>query len=49
MLNLADGYGKAWEIYDDADTRLIEIGLAEALMQAGIRVRPKDLDRKSVV
>ena len=42
MLNLADGYGKAWEIYDDADTRLIEIGLAEALMQAGIRVRPKD-------
>ena len=42
MLNLAEGYGKAWKIYDDADTQLIEIGLAEALMQAGIRVRTKD-------
>ncbi|MEJ7592200.1 MAG: M48 family metalloprotease [Planctomycetaceae bacterium] len=37
MLNLADGYGAAWKIYDEADTRLIEIGLAEALMRVGIQ------------
>ncbi|MEZ6033393.1 MAG: M48 family metalloprotease [Planctomycetaceae bacterium] len=42
MLQFADSYGKAWKNYDDADTRLIEIGLAEALLQAGIRVRAKD-------
>ncbi len=42
MLNLEDGYGKAWKIYADADTALIEIGLAEALLRAGIRVRSKD-------
>ena len=42
MLNLEESYGKAWKIYDEADTRLIEIGLAEALLRAGIRVRLKD-------
>ena len=42
MLNLEEGYGKAWKIYDEAGTRLVEIGLAEALMRAGVRVRSKD-------
>ena len=42
MLNLEEGYGKAWKIYDESDTRLIEISLAEALLLAGVRVRSKD-------
>lgn len=42
QLSLAESDGKAWKIYDDADTRLIEIGLAEALIQTGIKVRAKD-------
>ncbi len=42
MLKLADSYGKAWEIYDAADTRLIEIGLADALIKASVKVRRKD-------
>jgi DNA-binding transcriptional MerR regulator len=40
--NLKEGYGKAWRIYDEADTRLIEIGLAEAMLHAGIRADSKD-------
>lgn len=42
MLNLEEGYGKAWKVYDEADTRLIEILLAEALQRAGVKVRSKD-------
>ncbi len=42
MLNQAERYEAARKKFDEADTRLIEIGLADILLQAGIKVRKGD-------
>lgn len=42
MLIQAPKYGDAWKTFDECDTVLIEIGLAEILIKAGLRVRKSD-------
>lgn len=42
MLIQAQKYGDAWKTFDECDTLLIEIGLAEILLKAGLRVRKSD-------
>lgn len=42
MLAAADEYGGVWKKYDAVDTELIEIGLADILLKAGLHVRRKD-------
>ena len=44
MLHEADSYAEAWKKYDEYDTRLIEVGLAELLLKAGIRIRKSDFE-----
>ncbi|MFO0975603.1 MAG: M48 family metalloprotease [Planctomycetaceae bacterium] len=42
MLIQAQKYAEAWKTFDECDTVLIEIGLAEILIKAGLRVRKSD-------
>ena len=42
MLNEVDAYADAWKEYDECDTRLIEAGLADVLLNAGVKVRKAD-------
>ena len=42
MLAAAPGYAKAWKRFDKADTLLIEIKLAKALITAGVNVKSTD-------
>ena len=42
MLKEADQYGKVWKNFDEGDTQLIEIGLADILLKAGVKIRKKD-------
>ena len=42
MLAEADRYAEVWKKFDEVDTQMIEIGLADVLLQASIRIRKKD-------
>lgn len=42
MLAEADRYAEVWTKFDEVDTQLIEIGLADILLKAGIRIRKND-------
>ena len=42
MLTEADQYAKVWQAFDKLDTQMIEIGLADILLKAGIKVGKKD-------
>ncbi len=42
MLNEADDYAAAWKKFDECDTQLIESGLADVLLKAGVKVRKAD-------
>jgi len=42
MLAEADQYAIVWKKFDELDTQMIEIGLAEILLKAGIRIGKKD-------
>lgn len=42
MLSEADRYAEIWKKFGEIDTELIEIGLAEVLLKAGIRIRKND-------
>jgi predicted Zn finger-like uncharacterized protein len=42
MLQEAEQYGKVWTKFDEGDSQLIEIGLADILLKAGLKIRRKD-------